>query len=132
MWPFGSLVFFFFCFGISWQIMIKFIRSKSLFLWYSFIFNVLITHEIITFQDICICQQIQRLLKIWTIWTDSRPGTWSNLSFAGVRECPPWCTIVGATVTVHQFFCILYVALIISGLLKNIGGGLNINTTGHR
>ena len=32
------------------------------------------------------------------------PGlTW----FAGVRECPPWCSIVGATVTVHQFFCIL-------------------------
>ena len=22
-----------------------------------------------------------------------------------VRECPPWCSIVGATVTVHQFFC---------------------------
>ena len=27
--------------------------------------------------------------------------------FAGVRECPPWYSIVGATVTVHQFFCIL-------------------------
>ena len=26
----------------------------------------------------------------------------------GVRECPPWCSIVGATVTVHQFFCILH------------------------
>ena len=25
-----------------------------------------------------------------------------------VRECPPWCSIVGATVTVHQFFCILH------------------------
>ena len=24
------------------------------------------------------------------------------------RECPPWCSIVGATVTVHQFFCILH------------------------
>ena len=24
-----------------------------------------------------------------------------------VRECPLWCSIVGATVTVHQFFCIL-------------------------
>ena len=23
-------------------------------------------------------------------------------------ECPPWCSIVGATVTVHQFFCILH------------------------
>ena len=22
--------------------------------------------------------------------------------------CPPWCNIVGATVTVHQFFCILH------------------------
>ena len=28
--------------------------------------------------------------------------------FAGVRECPLWCSIVGATVTVHQFFCILH------------------------
>ena len=26
----------------------------------------------------------------------------------GVRECPPWCSIVGTTVTVHQFFCILH------------------------
>ena len=25
----------------------------------------------------------------------------------GVHECPPWCSIVGATVTVHQF-CILH------------------------
>ena len=32
----------------------------------------------------------------------------SHLWFAGVRECPPWCSIVGATVTVHQFFCILH------------------------
>ena len=35
------------------------------------------------------------------------PRTWSHLCFAGVRECPPWCSIVGATVTVHQSFCIL-------------------------
>ena len=34
------------------------------------------------------------------------PGLTSG--FAGVRECPPWCSIVGATVTVHQFFCILH------------------------
>ena len=39
-------------FFISWQLIIKLIRSKSLFLWYSFTFNVVITHEIITFQDI--------------------------------------------------------------------------------
>ena len=35
-------------------------------------------------------------------------GTWSHLWFAEVRECPQWCSIVGATVTVHQFFCILH------------------------
>ena len=35
-------------------------------------------------------------------------GTWSHLWFAGVRECPPWCSIIDATVTVHQFFCILH------------------------
>ena len=28
--------------------------------------------------------------------------------FAGVRGCPPWCSIVGATVTVHQFFVFLH------------------------
>ena len=36
------------------------------------------------------------------------PGTWSHLWFAGVLKCPPWCSIVGATVTVHQFFCLLH------------------------
>ena len=36
------------------------------------------------------------------------PGTWSQLWFAGVCECPSWCSFVGATVTVHQFFCILH------------------------
>ena len=25
-----------------------------------------------------------------------------------VHECPPWCSIVGATVTLYQFFCILH------------------------
>ena len=25
-----------------------------------------------------------------------KPGTWSHLWFAGVRESPPWCSIVGA------------------------------------
>ena len=43
-----------------------------------------------------------KLLCTWLL-----PGTWSQLWFAGVRECPPWCSIVGTTVTVHQFFCIL-------------------------
>ena len=32
-----------------------------------------------------------------------------QVTFAGVRECPPWCSIVGATVIVHQFFCLLRV-----------------------
>ena len=40
-------------------------------------------------------------------WQFILSGTWSHLCFAGVREGPPWCSIVGATVTVHQFFCIL-------------------------
>ena len=39
-------------FNISRRLIIKLIRSKWLFLWYSFTFNVVITHEIITFQDI--------------------------------------------------------------------------------
>ena len=34
------------------------------------------------------------------------PGLTSGLQ--GVRECPPWCSIVGATVKMHQFFCILH------------------------
>ena len=40
-------------------------------------------------------------------WSCQVPGTWSHLWFAGVRECPPWCSVVGAAVTVHQFLCIL-------------------------
>ena len=43
-----------------------------------------------------------RLISYW------ENGYCCHLWFAGVRECPPWCSIVGATVTVHQFFCILY------------------------
>ena len=43
------------------------------------------------------------------------PGTWSHLWFAGVREWPPWCSIVGATVAVHQFFCILHCPDVILG-----------------
>ena len=39
------------------------------------------------------------------------PGTWSHLWFAGVRECPSWCSIVGATVTIHHFFCILLLTI---------------------
>ena len=37
------------------------------------------------------------------------PGLTSG--FQGVRECPPWCSIVGDTVTVHHFFCILNLSL---------------------
>ena len=49
------------------------------------------------------------------------PGTWSHLWFAGVRECPPWCSVIGATVTVHQFFCILYWKsfMVGTGILSN-------------
>ena len=39
------------------------------------------------------------------------PSDLDCICFAGVRECPPWCSIVGATVTVHQFFCILHFCL---------------------
>ena len=35
-------------------------------------------------------------------WFTRAPGLTSGLQ--GVRECPPCCSIVGATVTVHQFF----------------------------
>ena len=35
---------------------------------------------------------------------------WSHLWFAEVHECPPWCSIAGATVTLHQFFCILHLS----------------------
>ena len=44
----------------------------------------------------------------------------SRLWFAGVRECPPWCSIVGATVTVHQFFCILHLTIFQLYMLQHI------------
>ena len=53
-----------------------------------------------------------RLREFATVWQRCRSGHLNNsqihLWFAGVRECPPWCSIVCATVTVHQFFCILH------------------------
>ena len=52
------------------------------------------------------CPIIYQVLSSRRRWL--LPGTWSHLWFAGVRECPPWCSIVGSTVTVHQFFCILH------------------------
>ena len=36
------------------------------------------------------------------------PGHLVSPLVCRVRECPPWCSIVDATVTVHQFFCILH------------------------
>ena len=66
------MIWFFF---ISWQLIIKLIRSKSLFLWYSFTFNVVITHEIITFQDIC-------MYKIPKDFTSTK-----DTYYAALREC---------------------------------------------
>ena len=39
---------------------------------------------------------------------DSSCGTCLTLVCRGPVNSPPWCSIVGATVTVHQFFCILH------------------------
>ena len=36
------------------------------------------------------------------------PGHLVSSLVCRVHECPPWDFIVGATVTVHQFFCILH------------------------
>ena len=36
------------------------------------------------------------------------PGLYIEDIFILVCECPLWCCIVGVTVTVHQFFCILH------------------------
>ena len=47
-------------------------------------------------------------LRVWLAKQETLllPGTWSHLWFTRVREFPPWCSIVGAAVTVHQVFCI--------------------------
>ena len=45
-----------------------------------------------------------RLAKQETLTPPGHLLSW----FAGVREFPSWCSIIGATVTVHQFFCILH------------------------
>ena len=47
-------------------------------------------------------------MYITTVFLKNLSNQCSALWFAGVLECPPWCSIVGATVTVHQFFCILH------------------------
>ena len=56
-------------FYISRRQIIKLIRSKSLFLWYMFTFNDVITHEIITFQDIC----MNKIPKDFTSIKDTAP-----------------------------------------------------------
>ena len=38
-------------------------------------------------------------------------SSWSNLWFAGVRECPPWCSIVGDhsdSASVLLYFTLLF------------------------
>ena len=40
--------------------------------------------------------------------TPTPPGHLVSPLVCRVHECPPWCFIAGATVTVHQFFCILH------------------------
>ena len=45
---------------------------------------------------------------VLTIFNKDSKFQSDHIWFAGVRECPPWCSIVGATVTVHQFFCMLH------------------------
>ena len=39
---------------------------------------------------------------------DSSRASGLTSGLLGFHECPPWCSIVDATVTVHQFFCILH------------------------
>ena len=46
-----------------------------------------------------------RLAKQGTL---TPPGHLVSPLVCMVHECTPWCSIVGATVTVHQFFCILH------------------------
>ena len=55
-----------------------------------------------------LCREHSWRVRLAKQETLTPPDTWSHLWFAGVRECPPRCSIVGATVTVHQFSCILH------------------------
>ena len=71
-----DLIFFY----ISRRLIIKLIRNKSPFLWYSFTFNVVITHEIITFQDVC----IDEIPKYFTSIKDTNYAAliWSDMNYA--------------------------------------------------
>ena len=57
-------------------------------------------------ENVNIVQVVQNFLEDYILVIGHM--TWSHLLFAWVRECPPWSSIVVATVTVHQFFCILH------------------------
>ena len=66
-------------------------------LWFGVGFHVETSYTIIVFsRGIPNSENVTILFHLW---------------FAGVRKCPPWCSIVGATVTVHQFFCIVHFLL---------------------
>ena len=60
------------------------------------------THENKAIHSMHFCNITSKDMKPATF--EILPGTWSHLWFTGVRECPPWCSIVGATVIVHQLF----------------------------
>ena len=48
---------------------------------------------------ISLCRRHSWQVRLAKQETLTPPGTWSHLWFAGVHECQPWCSIVGATVT---------------------------------
>ena len=50
----------------------------------------------------------------------------------GFGECPPWCSIVCVTVTVHQFCCILHACLWCRGFCHKTESDLFFHERNHR
>ena len=87
-------------FYINWRIIIKLIRSKSLFLWNTFTFNVVITHGVITFQDIF----IEKIPKDFTSMKDTYHATLNN-RLTGIHATKPRALgLLGHSETCMEFY----------------------------
>ena len=78
-----------------------------LWLWH-FLYSVGPHPVLASIYTLSLCRGHSRLVWLAMQETLTLPGYLVSPLVCRVLECLPWCSIVGATVTVHQFFCILH------------------------
>ena len=74
--------------------------------WAFYIMSVHIQCQAFIYYTLSLCRGHSWRVRLAKQETLTPPGHLVSPLVCRVRECPPWCSIVCATVTVHQFFCI--------------------------